>query len=336
MHPQILTLTNPSPPTSGPNYTSCIIPPIPDLIRGKLATYAQVTSVESVAIQGYWYDSHPKLEPKPGDKAFLHLHGGAYIAYSAHPNSPVGNIPRGLLQHARDPRTRAFSAEYRLSSTAPFEEHNPFPAGLIDSLAAYAYLIHYGYSPDDIVIVGDSAGGGLALALTRYLVEQRDSASKNIPAPPGALILLSPWVDLSRSHIDIPGSSEAVRGTDYVALSTNPGKRPSTVDWAKEAYVGSHGMGAAILNPYISPASLHPMVASLKAPFAGFPKTLIACGGAEVLKDQIYTLRDRMGQSGCDVQFVEFEDAIHDWIPLTFFEPERTELLTSIMKWMKE
>ena len=85
------------------------------------------------------------------------------------------------------------------------EDHTThlFPTALVDAIAGYDYLVNdVGYIPESIIIEGDSAGANLALALTRYLLENKLS---NIP-PPGGLVLVCPWTDLGLSHIK-PGSS---------------------------------------------------------------------------------------------------------------------------------
>ncbi|KAF0455197.1 alpha/beta-hydrolase [Gigaspora margarita] len=121
------------------------------------------------------------------DKVVFHIHGGAYCLGSA-------KMSRGFTsKYAELVKARVFSTNYRL---AP---QNQFPASLCDTVAAYLYLIDpesdAGFkpiNPKKIVIVGESAGGGLALATLLFL---RDAG---LPLPGGA-ILLSPWVDLTHS-----------------------------------------------------------------------------------------------------------------------------------------
>ena len=89
-----------------------------------------------------------------------------------------------------------FSVEYRLSSTHPLPEENPFPAALLDALAGYVHLVDVmGYDPANVIVAGDSAGGNIALALARYLVEIRGRRAEAgvalLPAPPGHLLLIS-------------------------------------------------------------------------------------------------------------------------------------------------
>ncbi|CAG8485381.1 13152_t:CDS:2 [Gigaspora rosea] len=121
------------------------------------------------------------------DKVVFHIHGGAYCIGSA-------KLSRALTsKYVELAKARVFSTNYRL---AP---QNQFPASLCDTIAAYLYLIDpepdAGFkpiNPKKIVIAGESAGGGLALATLLFL---RDAG---LPLPGGA-ILLSPWLDLTHS-----------------------------------------------------------------------------------------------------------------------------------------
>jgi acetyl esterase/lipase len=259
----------------------------------------------------------------PGEKVLYHMHGGAYVRLSAHPTDPTAAIGRGILEHA-DSVHRTFSIEYRLTSTKPNPVANPFPTALLDALAGYNYLLNVvGFSPSDILFCGDSAGGNLAHALTRYLVEYADDP--NMPAPPGGVILLSPWTDMSNSH-DVPAlSSYECVNSDYI--NTRAGSHP------EDAFLGPLGIGAAY-NRYISPASLHP---SMSISFKNFPKTFVVAGGAEVLRDQIRTLKDRMRKDLGDenVNYYEATDGIHDYLVFNWHEPERTDTLKEIAKWIQ-
>ncbi|THV18037.1 alpha/beta hydrolase [Nocardioides caeni] len=115
--------------------------------------------------------------------ALLYLHGGGYTV-----GSRVTH--RAVTAHLADSLgAEAHLLDYRL---AP--EH-PCPAAIDDAAAAYRALLDSGLTPHDIVVAGDSAGGGLALALA---IRARD---EGLP-PPGALGLISPWVDLGLTGLD--------------------------------------------------------------------------------------------------------------------------------------
>ncbi|KAG6911110.1 hypothetical protein DXG01_003850 [Tephrocybe rancida] len=313
--------------THGRGVNGLWVDPVPNLITGKLETWTNAASVIPVRIPGYW--THKKgstfavgAAPAPGEKVLYHLHGGAYIRLSAHPSDVTANIANGILQHTNTIH-RSFAIEYRLSSSKPFEVDAPFPAALLDALAGYNYLVNVvGFAPADIVVAGDSAGGNLTHALTRYLVEYQ--GHPGLPAPPGSIILLSPWSDLGVSHEGPMASSHKFIDSDYI--------NPSGANYAKDSFLGPLGSGAAVRNPYISPASLDP---SLVIDFKGFPRTFIVAGGAEVLYDQIITLRDRMVKDlGDQVTYFEAKDAIHDYLVFQWHDPERTETLKAIAKWV--
>ncbi|PFH51558.1 hypothetical protein AMATHDRAFT_142257 [Amanita thiersii Skay4041] len=335
----LVTVPNHLAITPGTGINGVWVGAVSHLIIGDLKTWRTTSSVASIRIPGYWVHkagTNIKVasSPTPGEKVIYNLHGGAYVRLSAHPSDLPAAIVRGLLDFV-EPVNRVFSIEYRLSSGKPFVVENPFPCALIDALAGYNYLVNVvGFSPADIVIVGDSAGGNLAHALTRYLVENQDSADAKLPRPPGALILLSPWSDLSSSH-DTPGSSVfTCSNSDYIL---NDGD----IAYAKRAFSGPHGSGATETNRYISPASKHP---SLEVHFKGFPRTFIVSGGAELILDQIRTLKSRMiadlgeGDGVLEdegkVRYLEAPDSVHDYIVFEWHEPERSDTLKEIAKWI--
>ncbi|KAH8798573.1 Alpha/Beta hydrolase protein [Flagelloscypha sp. PMI_526] len=222
--------------------------------------------------------------------------------------------------------TRSFSVEYRLASTRPFDVVHPFSTTLIDCLNGYHYLARdAGYGEENIIVVGDSAGGNLSIALTRYLWVLDSPQLKQ----PGALLLLSPWVDLGNSHAT-PGSSILTNSaSDYVIYEPSP-------SWSQTAYLQPHGYGIADFNECISPASLLFGVRSkVIGSYQGWPKTHLAAGGAELLFDEIRTLREDMENDiGKDLLYIEKEDASHDWLLWEWYEPERSETLADIEMWL--
>jgi hypothetical protein len=78
---------------------------VPELMAGDLKIWAQTSQVDPINVPGYWidkkgYDFKPGAKASPGEKVFYHLHGGAYILLSAHPNQPTTQIVHGLLDHS--------------------------------------------------------------------------------------------------------------------------------------------------------------------------------------------------------------------------------------------
>ena len=315
------------------------VDPVPSLVIGDLKTYAETASVESIRIPGYWTHKLPSsievaAPPQADEKLVYFLHGGGYMKCSAHPEDITAAIPRGFLKFIESVH-RVFAIEYRLSSGELSTAVNPFPAALLDALAGYNYLVNViGFAPLDIIICGDSAGGNLALALTRYLVENQTSSEVNLPAPPAGMILLSPWTDSSESN-NQPGSSW-FRNDNSDFVDTNEGYTAT-----KMAFLGPHGLEASETNRYISPACIYP---SLEIDFIGFPRTFIIAGGAEIPLDQIKTLHRRMVKdlgsgNGVEenegkVRYLEAPDAIHDFIVFEWHEPERSSALKEIADWI--
>lgn len=142
----------------------------------------------SEELKGDWiemrshYNAMKKAETRC-NRIMLYVHGGAYFFGSV-------DTHRYMLQrHARKLKGRVFAPDYRL---AP---QYPFPCGLQDCVASYLWLLET-YDPKEIILAGDSAGGGMVLSL---LVMMRD---QGIALPAGA-ILISPWVDLTHSFPSI-------------------------------------------------------------------------------------------------------------------------------------
>jgi acetyl esterase/lipase len=313
--------------------------PAAHLIVGDVKRWAEDAHVECNRIPAYWIEKKgvnrmPGAPPKVGEKVLYHLHGGAYIEHSAHPSDITAHIVHGIME--RTPIKRTFSLEYRLTKGPPKNalEH-PFPAALLDAIAGYDHLVNMvGFAPKDIIVEGDSAGGNLAIALVRYLVENANDPQVALPSPPAALILCSPWVYMG--SLDLPKKSP-LRKTSSVYYNRNSdfiniaGKATDNI---MKNFFGPLGVAAGRNNRYISPAS-----DSLKresASFKGFPPTFILGGGAEVMIDQIRVfatmMREDLGQG--KVEFLEQPDALHDFLVFPWHEPERTESLDRIAKWL--
>lgn len=197
--------------------------------------------------------------------AVLYLHGGAFT---------VGSLAthRSLTAHlARESSSVVYSLDYRL---AP---ENPFPSGLVDAVAAYVELVtRHGYAPEAVSIAGDSAGGGLALATARRLIDQRSMT-------PAALGLIAPWTD--------PSAQSPDKDRDLV-INTR---------WSSDAAVKYLGKADPDDAGY----------APLRGNLRGLPPTLIHIGVDEVLHPQAIDLAERLGEAGVEVQITEFEKLWH-------------------------
>lgn len=270
-----------------------------------------------------------------GEKVVYHLHGGAYWIGTAHEKDVTSAVNVQLLkaldglytervraadrgnlvkpEHGKEPPPsphppqggpapsvstgghckRSFSLDYRLCVPGR-PEIGSYPAALLDALAGYRYLVgECGFEPENIVVAGDSAGGNLALALCRYLRDE------GLDGMPGAMLLLSPWSDTSRSHSG-PTNAPNKLSTSYThsrcdIISPSISFRNTAVG----ALLGKLPARETYRNPYLSSISLQ--LSPDKGGsgpdwgFQGFPKKIyISTGTAEISHDQHLTLAYRL------------------------------------------
>jgi acetyl esterase/lipase len=225
-------------------------------------------------------------------RAILYVHGGAYTTGS------LATHRRHVAQLSAAARTPVLNVDYRL---AP--EH-PHPAAVEDAVAAHRWLTSTGgLAPGRVVLCGDSAGGGLAVAA---LVALRDAGD---PLPAGAA-LISPWTDLTFS-----GESHDTR------LALDPMCSRTSLTPSAEAYVGGADPGA----PLISPAH---------ADLSGLPPLLIHVGDHETLLDDSTMLAERARAAGVDVELEVAPEMIHVWHVFAGMVPESDVALTAMGQWI--
>jgi acetyl esterase/lipase len=190
-------------------------------------------------------------------------------------------------------KTPALQPEYRL---AP--EH-PFPAALQDCVAAYRWLVDYGISPQKMVVAGDSAGGGLAVALA---VSLRDN---EVPLP-AAIACMSPWADL-----ELTGESLRTRAKVDPVCSLEESQ------FHAGQYVGKTDPRMALISPIY--ADLH-----------GLPPVLIHVGDREILLSDAMRLAARAREDGVDVELKVWEGMWHVWHLLAGYVPEGQQAVDEI------
>lgn len=160
-----------------------------DAILNNVPPAVGVSSKEGVVggVKGWWCTP---ADARPG-VAILFLHGGGYVMGSA-------TAYRNFAGHfARRMQAAVFVADYKLGP------EYPFPAALDDAYATYLGLVNAGFN--QIVVIGDSAGGGLSLSLLACL----QAHAKDVAIKPSAAVLMSPWTDLTMSGDSIHGKAEA-------------------------------------------------------------------------------------------------------------------------------
>lgn len=204
------------------------------------------------------------------DYIILQLHGGGYIGAMRNAYRSFAGlyceVSKGM---------DVLTIDYRV---AP---EDPYPAALEDAVTAYEWLKDAGWRSRQIIVAGDSAGGGLALALCMYLKDHNRRL-------PGGLVLMSPWTDMTAS-----GPSY---GDNY---ERDPlfGNTTDSLIYNRD-YAGVHDMK----DPYISP---------MFGEYWGFPPMLIQAGGIEMLLSDSIGVAYKAKQQGVKVRLSVYEGMFH-------------------------
>jgi epsilon-lactone hydrolase len=230
-----------------------------------------------------WQVSATRLRPLDGEwvrpvapnhpartRCILYLHGGGYVAMSPRTHRSLTS----RLAIWSD--TSLFALDYRL---AP---EYPFPAALEDAVAAFRALVTGGNSPSQIVVAGDSAGGGLALAL---LIALRDLGER---LPAGA-VLFSPWTDLAATGQSVIDNNER-DALFYGSWMTS---------------LASHYLGT-------TPAT-DPLASPLYADLTGLPPLALQASTTEILLDDSRRVTARALQAGVPARLQLWPNTPHGW-----------------------
>ncbi len=241
-----------------------------------------------------WVHGRPGLWALPkhddGD-AMLFLHGGGYTFGS------IRSHPGVIGALAERTRRRVLAIDYRL---AP--EHR-CPAALEDAIAAWDHLVAEGWSPDRIVVFGDSAGGGLVAAL---LVALRE---RGTPQPEGA-VLVSPWLDLALTGASV----ETWAGVDYLGT-------PAVLARYGRFYLGD------------LPAT-DPRASPLYADLHGLAPMLVLAGACEMLLDDAVRFAAKLESVGGEVTLDITPNEVHVFPMLATFSPQGAPAMDRIVAWI--
>ncbi len=210
---------------------------------------------------------HTPRDYRPGDPTFLYLHGGGYVTCSPRTHRDV------IARIAHVSGARCIAPDYRLAPT------HPFPAALDDAFACYRGLLASGQAPERLFVGGDSAGGGLSLALMQRLRDAR------LPMP-RALVLLSPWVDLALACNALAPWGDH----DYLGAE-------ATVTNARQ-YAGSHAL-------------THPLISPIYGDLRGLPPMLVQTGEWELLREQNIAFVGRARAAGGEVEHGLYDGMLH-------------------------
>jgi epsilon-lactone hydrolase len=239
-------------------------------------------------VPGEWVRGEASPENAP---TLLYLHGGGYFACSPRTHRPI----TAFFAHAG---FAVYVPDYRL---AP--EH-PFPAALDDALAAWQALRNGGRAAKHMAVAGDSAGGGLSLAL---LLKLRDMGQ----ALPAAAALFSPWTDLAATGASVQENA------DKDAMFWAPG-----IPAGAAYYIGTDDAR----NPLISP---------LYGDMHGLPPLLIHCGQREILRDDGTRFAAKAQAAGVTVSLRVWDVVPHVWQIAHRVVPEGRESLREAAAFIK-
>ncbi len=228
----------------------------------------QITNDHGFPVFRLWATGPDGRGTRPA-RSVVHLHGGAYVrpADDRHWRL-VTRVAEGLGATAVLPA-------YPLAPEFTFEDSFDQMVGLLEEVAAE--------SPDGFTLMGDSAGGGYALALAQAL---RDRGV----AQPDRLVLIAPWVDLTGS---VPGTLEAADRDPWLSY-------PHLSVYA--AFWAGTDDPAVLADPRLSP---------LHGELAGLPPTLMLCGTRDLLEPSCQALFDRADEADWPLEYVVAPGLIH-------------------------
>ena len=227
------------------------------------------------------------------DHVILQLHGGGYMG-------AVRNayyVFAGLYNEVSKGMS-VLTIDYRV---AP---ENPYPAALEDAVSAYQWLLGQAWFAEDIIVAGDSAGGGLAMALCHYLKDH------GMQLPCG-IVAMSPWTDLMAS-----GESY---DTNYERDPLFGNTRDSLI--YNKDYVGDHDP----MDAYISP---------LYGDFRGFPPMLIQVGSYEMLLSDSVSVASKARHQGVKVRLSIYDGMFHIFQMAAKMLPESRKAWAEIGKFI--
>lgn len=213
---------------------------------------------------------------KKNGKAVFHLHGGGYIISLLDVYRDIAVKYSELAGGAE-----VFSVNYRVAPT------DKAPAALDDAVAAYKWVLEQGFKGEDIVYIGDSAGGNLVLTTTLYLKENK------LPLPKG-VIAISPWTCVKPTL----ESREKNKENDII-LGIN----------------GLQTMYHEVMNSrYCEKTDKEsPFVSPMNGDYNGFPSLLIQVGSYEILLDDSLMVAKAAREAGVDVRQTTYEGMSHDF-----------------------
>lgn len=227
------------------------------------------------------------------DKVMLYLHGGGYVFGSC-------NTYRSFMTKlVAETNVTALIINYRLAPECPY------PAALDDAVFTYQWLLSRGVEPKNIIIAGDSAGGGLVFST---LLAIRD---RKIPLP-AAAVVMSPWTDLTFSGETVQTKKDV---EDFIP------------EGCIETFGAYYSKGSDPADPYISP---------LFGDLEGLPPIMIHVGENEILLDDSVRFAEKAVRAGVDCKIKIWSDMFHCFPLMTPAFPEAVQGVKEIAQFTKK
>ncbi len=205
-----------------------------------------------------------------GKRAVLYVHGGGFYSGS------LDTHRASAASFAKAASADVLLIDYRL---AP---EYPYPSQIDDTLTAYLWLLDSGYESGNIVVLGDSAGGNLAIEATLRQIRLKGPV-------PAAVIAISPITDLAATGASIKANA-----------ASDPFGNALQIEAARKAYLGDR-------------SAVDPKVSPLYADMKGLPPLLLQVGSREIALDDTLRFADKAREAGVDVTTEVLPGMIHQW-----------------------
>lgn len=252
------------------------------------------TIVEPVDLDGIEAKWIYTPENKDSERIVMHVHGGAFVST--------------VIDHYLDYGEKM--SQYMGAKVVCFQwtwaDEAPYPQAMLDTLTAYRALLAQGIRPEQIAMVGDSCGGGIALSAVAAL---RD-AGEPMPA---CLVGLTPWLDAEQ--------------TGDAAINPR-GKDPFvTAEWVRARFKDYAGPDGDLRDPGISP---------FHTSLAGLPPMYLSVGQIDTTSDDSTRLALRAAKEGTSVVVDVAAEMVHGYIGLCGAFPEANEAMERAANWIKQ
>lgn len=264
---------------------------------GTLLPPLEGTRIETVRLEhcgAEWIEADDVV----GDRAVLYLHGGAFVCCGLRTHR------RMVSRLSSDARTPVLSVDYRMLP------RNPISTAVADGLAGYRRLLDEGFSPERIVIAGDSAGGCLSFLVALAAVEQ------GLPRPSG-VVAMSPLTDLD------PDAKLA-----HHNAARDPLFPPAALRALKDLIqrVDQRVVLAGGVGPSVSPVD---------GELSLLPPTLIQVGSTEVLRADAELMARRLGSAGVECELQVWRGQVHVFQAAADLLPESRHALREVARFIR-